>query len=117
MPPGATEARPSPYAGRKFALKVTFPDAYPFKAPDIVFRASAMWHPSVDFPSGRICGGLPEWGPTKMVRDWLIGVRELIAHPPADGHNTADAAAQLTSGALGAYEAQAKKAAESEPAV
>ena len=47
MPPNATAERPSPYAGRRFAVKVTFPDTYPFKAPVMSFREGVMWHPIV----------------------------------------------------------------------
>ena len=55
VPPGATESRPCPYAGRKFHVEVSFPPEYPFKRPDVKFRAEAFWHPVVNFATGEMC--------------------------------------------------------------
>ena len=57
LPSGDSAERPSPYAGRRFTLRVTFPDTYPLQAPQLHFRGDVMWHPHVNFSDGEVNPG------------------------------------------------------------
>ncbi len=117
MPPvGSATERPSPYAGRKFAVKVTFPSTYPFKAPELRFRENVMWHPLVNFAEGTLCANAITafWGPTKMASDLLRFVRDNLAHPTAEEAINVDCMAQLRE-SVEAFEKKARQMAEKEP--
>jgi len=116
VPPGATEARPSPYAGRKFAVKVTFPATYPFKHPELRFRESVMWHPLVNFEEGTLCVNniAAFWGPTKMCSDLLKHLRDNLAAPTAEDAINAECMSQLRE-SIEAFEKKAAQMAAKEP--
>ena len=116
LPVGEAKERPSPYAGRKFAVKVTFPSTYPFKHPELRFRESVMWHPLVNFEEGTLCANAIAgfWGPTKMAADLLRFVRDNLAHPTAEEAINADCMAQMRE-SVEAFEKKAAQMAAKEP--
>jgi ubiquitin-protein ligase len=119
VPPNSAAERPSPYAGRRFALKVVFPEQYPFKAPALTFREGVMYHPIVSQKEGTLCVNVIDsfWGPTKMAADLLTHIRNVLAHPTAEGAVNMDASAELNAGNVEAFEKKAREAAAKEPAI
>ena len=80
-PPG------TPYAGGKFAVEVTLPAEYPFKAPGVRF-ATRIWHPNVtNDAQGAVCLGIlkPDaWKPPCRIRAVLEALRQLLVEPHPD---------------------------------
>ncbi len=74
----------SPYEGGSFTVLLTFPDTYPFKAPDIKF-VTKIYHPNVS-SAGAICAELihATWGPTLNVSHVLGVLRNMLATPNLD---------------------------------
>jgi len=123
LPSGDSAERPSPYAGSRFALRVTFPDTYPFRVPKLHFRGGVMWHPHVNFSDGEVNPGYLSdfWVPTTFAEDLFRVLYDLIAHPftdPLAGQHNASAALQLqgqSAAGLEAFEVDARAAAANEP--
>ncbi|EJU05515.1 ubiquitin-conjugating enzyme [Dacryopinax primogenitus] len=90
-------ASDSPYKGGTFQLLVTFPDGYPFKAPDVRFT-TRVYHPGID-EEGRICIPMlkDEWKPTISMTKVMTTVQEKLNNPSADDPFNADIAAQMKS--------------------
>ena len=118
IPPGATEAVPSPYAGRRFAVSVVFPATYPGQHPVFSFRAGSMWHPLVEkLDVGEVCL-VPVmegwWKPAIKCVDALDRLRSVLANP-SGGNTTGDCEAQLRTD-MAAFLAKARACAANEPA-
>lgn len=75
----------SDYQGGRFLLKIIFPSAYPFKAPQFFFTTKVC-HPNVDWPTGEICHDLlsPRWTASITLRALLEKLNDLLAHPSYD---------------------------------
>ncbi|KAI1488627.1 ubiquitin-conjugating enzyme [Biscogniauxia mediterranea] len=75
------------YEGGTFAVTVTLPEDYPFKAPQVRF-ATRLYHPNVTNDSlGSICLAQlkPEnWKPAGRVRAVLEALRHLLVEPNPD---------------------------------
>jgi ubiquitin-protein ligase len=75
----------SPFEGGLFALHVTVPPDYPFRAPRVEFEAPVPYHCNVG-ESGAIC--LDElhsgWTPSLTIPRVLEAVRAMLAHPCTD---------------------------------
>ncbi|KPM37047.1 hypothetical protein AK830_g9509, partial [Neonectria ditissima] len=78
---------PSPYHPGVFAIVLSLPSDYPFKAPVVKF-ATRIYHPNVTNDSlGNVCLGLlkPEaWKPSTKLRAVLEAVRNLLLEPQPD---------------------------------
>ena len=121
QPPGELAERPSPYAGRRFTITMTFPDSYPIVGPSLSFRAGAMYHPLVRTEGDELdylwIGRT--WRPPMMAEELLLRACDALAHPLADGANgvNAECTRQLRDGDLEAFERIARAAAAMEPEV
>ena len=77
----------TPYAGGQFKVRVSLPEEYPFKAPQVSFE-TRIWHPNVTNDSqGAVCLGLlkPEaWKPPCRLRAVLEALRQLLVEPNPD---------------------------------
>ncbi|KAM0286413.1 hypothetical protein ACHAQH_000839 [Verticillium albo-atrum] len=77
----------SPYAGGNFALAVTLPADYPFKAPTVRF-VTRIYHPNVtNDADGSICLATlksENWKPSTKVTAVLEAVRQLLIEPQPD---------------------------------
>ena len=74
----------TPYEYTIFFLRLTFPDTYPFKPPDLVFT-TPIWHLGVKRPNGGgctcpKCGGAGQAICLHMFEDWspAMGVNKLL---------------------------------------
>ena len=117
MPRGASAARPSPYAGRKFGVVFTFPEKYPFDHPTPKFKPGALYHPMCELSSGTCCADFLKnsWGAGKFAIDALKAIRDNRAQ--MDGTINGEAIHEMESGDFAALEAKARAAAGTEPAV
>ena len=76
----------SPYAGMILKLQIEFPDTYPYKPPNCLFKVqfrfffrpkyfsqSGCWHPNVDM-AGRICLDVltDKWSASMDIRGLLL---------------------------------------------
>eukprot|EP01064_Diplonema_japonicum_P003442 TRINITY_DN1221_c0_g1_i2.p1 TRINITY_DN1221_c0_g1~~TRINITY_DN1221_c0_g1_i2.p1 ORF type:complete len:152 (+),score=34.29 TRINITY_DN1221_c0_g1_i2:59-514(+) len=88
----------TPYEGGIFAVEVTIPTEYPFKAPSFQFR-TVPYHPSVKQDTGDVCseaiGTGNSWKPSIKIIDILLQVRELLCSPRPENPLEPDIAQQL----------------------
>jgi ubiquitin-conjugating enzyme E2 I len=86
------QAKPSSiWSGVTLKLTMTFPEDFPLKPPQCIFKES-LFHPNV-FPSGRVCLSILNeddgWSPSLSIKEILIGIRDLLDNPnefnPAQG--------------------------------
>jgi ubiquitin-conjugating enzyme E2 D/E len=72
----------TPYEGGVFRLKFTFPDNYPFKAPDVKFITN-VYHPNIKTDTGEICQDVfaSSWAPTQKVSDILEKIVSMLRQP------------------------------------
>lgn len=72
----------TPYEGGVFKLKFTFPDNYPFKAPDVKF-VTTIYHPNIKRDTGEICQDVfaSTWAPTQKVADILLKLVSMLKQP------------------------------------
>ncbi|KAJ8610294.1 hypothetical protein CTAYLR_009070 [Chrysophaeum taylorii] len=79
----------SPWSGGRFRLHIAFPHNYPHAPPDVYFL-TPVFHPNVDFSTGRICVDLLEdshWSSAASVRVVLLSLQSLLTSPTADDTN------------------------------
>lgn len=83
----------SPYSEGTFKLKLTFPDSYPFKAPEVVFSTS-VYHPNIKLDTGEICLDVfaSTWAPTQKVSEILSKIGSLLKTPSTSSPLEADIA-------------------------
>lgn len=72
----------TPYEGGIFKLQITFPDNYPFKAPDVKFLTT-IYHPNIKLDTGDICQDVfaSSWAPTQKVQDILEKIVSMLREP------------------------------------
>jgi ubiquitin-conjugating enzyme E2 D/E len=72
----------SPYEGGLFNLEFKFPDNYPFKPPDVIFKTK-VYHPSIKQDSGEICADIlkNDWKPTLNIKWILTMLRQMLKEP------------------------------------
>lgn len=71
----------SPYEHGFFRIVVDISADYPHRAPTMAF-ATRLWHPGVDFTSGKICEAIfSEWAPTMTIADALSLVVDVLRSP------------------------------------
>ena len=72
----------TPYENGLFKLKFTFPDNYPFKAPDVKF-GTTVYHPNIKRDTGEICQDVfaSSWAPTQKVADILTKIVSMLRSP------------------------------------
>ena len=79
----------TPYSGGFFKLKLSFPEGYPDKGPEINF-ITKIYHPNIKFDNGRICIDLlNKWEEkkTSMIKV-LLAIYILLLKPnPYDPYN------------------------------
>ena len=103
MPPDDT-----PFAGGLFSINLKVPDIYPQKPPEVSFN-TRIWHPLVDWDSGRICqdffreGWEVREGPTGL----LARIRSFFYVGKVHSAVNFEAAEQLSRGD-GSYEEQVR---------
>eukprot|EP01061_Rhynchopus_euleeides_P007069 TRINITY_DN16028_c0_g1_i1.p1 TRINITY_DN16028_c0_g1~~TRINITY_DN16028_c0_g1_i1.p1 ORF type:complete len:157 (+),score=34.99 TRINITY_DN16028_c0_g1_i1:170-640(+) len=92
-PPG------TPYEGCAFRVRLTIPEEYPFKPPEVVFT-NAPYHPSVQMNSGMVCpeavGIGSDWKPSTKLLDVLLSCIELLRNPNPEHALESDIARQFT---------------------
>ncbi|CAD8163933.1 unnamed protein product [Paramecium octaurelia] len=68
------------YQGGKFKLTITFPENYPFKAPQFIFTTK-IFHPNIT-EKGEFCEDMIEtkeqWQPTKTVKQVLEKILNIL---------------------------------------
>lgn len=75
----------TPYANGKFEVCFAFPENYPFKPPEILFKTK-IYHPNIKTDTGEICNDVINegWGPTMNVRHCINTLNEMLENPNAD---------------------------------
>ncbi|MES1915426.1 MAG: hypothetical protein MHM6MM_007372 [Cercozoa sp. M6MM] len=86
----------SPYQDRVFELRVSVPERYPMRPPEMRF-VTRVFHPNVHWQSGEICLDIlkEEWSPIWTLESACRAVRTLLAHPAADSPLNCDAGNML----------------------
>lgn len=84
----------TPWEGGMFALRLTFPDEYPIKAPKVRFTCE-MWHPNV-YPDGTLCLDILQdaWAPVYTVSSMLSSIQSLLTDPNTDSPANVECARQ-----------------------
>lgn len=74
----------TPYEGGLFEVICTFPDNYPFGAPDILF-STAIFHPNIS-NNGKVCLSIfqGEWSGSITMQRVLLSILSLLASPNVD---------------------------------
>lgn len=82
----------SPWEGGIFPLKLTIPDDYPHKAPNVKFL-TMIFHPNI-YKSGNICLDILQnkWSPVYDIRTVLISIQSLLTDPNIDSPANTEAA-------------------------
>jgi ubiquitin-conjugating enzyme E2 C len=82
----------SAYEGMQLKLQIEFPETYPYKAPNCLFK-SGCWHPNVDM-AGRICLDVlnERWSASMDVRGLLLSLQSLLDDPNPASPLNAEAA-------------------------
>ncbi|CAD8078332.1 unnamed protein product [Paramecium sonneborni] len=74
------------YQGGNFMLKITFPENYPFKAPQFIFTTK-IFHPNIT-EKGEFCEDMIEtkeqWQPTKTVKQVLEKILNIMGQVNTD---------------------------------
>ena len=71
----------SQYQGRIFELLITFPENYPFRAPDVKF-ITEISHPDIDAETGTICADFYKgWTSNMVVGSILMSIYCLLGSP------------------------------------
>mmetsp|Transcript_7382 Transcript_7382/g.20807 ORF Transcript_7382/g.20807 Transcript_7382/m.20807 type:complete len:230 (-) Transcript_7382:253-942(-) len=86
----------TPYDGGLFNVELKFPDNYPFKPPDVVFKTK-VYHPSINRQTGEICADIlkSEWKPTLDIKWILTILRQMLKEPSTDSPLEPEIAQQL----------------------
>lgn len=108
--------RKCPYGGRMFEVTLKFPNNYPFKHPDMTFKAGQLYHPNVASATGEICADTitKSFGPTKTVLDLAKMVQAFLETPNLESPLDGECASELAT-AIEVYEEKARKMAEKAP--
>lgn len=71
----------SPYFGGTFIVELTFPEDYPFRAPDVRMETK-IYHPNINH-KGEICLGVLKdgWNPSVTAREIVEGIVQLLLNP------------------------------------
>ena len=87
----------TPYEGGVFKVKFTFPDNYPFKAPDVSFLTT-IYHPNIKTDTGEICRDVfaSSWAPTQKVSDILEKIVSMLRQPQTQTPLEADICNEYT---------------------
>jgi ubiquitin-conjugating enzyme E2 D/E len=84
----------TPFAGGTFVLEVTFPDKYPFQAPDCRM-STKIYHPNVS-KEGLVClDMLKGWKSSTTIHKILLAIVSLMTAPDLDNPFDTDIANQL----------------------
>lgn len=86
----------TPYDGAEFAVKINFPEAYPFEPPKIYFLTK-IWHPNISSITGAICLDTlsSKWVPSLTIYSCLVTIRALMATPEPNDPQDAIVAKQF----------------------
>lgn len=82
----------SAFEDGKFALRISFDEKYPIKAPSVKFLTE-MFHPNI-YKDGKICVDIlqSEWSPSQNVETVLQSIRSLLLDPNPNSPANRDAA-------------------------
>eukprot|EP00842_Homolaphlyctis_polyrhiza_P002701 jgi/Hompol1/3431/HPOL_006584-RA len=94
----------SPYAGGRFTLSITVPEAYPMQPPAIRF-VTKVCHPNVNFETGEICLDLlkTSWSPAWTLQSACAAIALLMTNPAPESPLNCDAANLLRAGDIRGY--------------
>lgn len=73
------------YQNGLFKILITFPDGYPFKAPNVKFETK-IYHPNVKFDTGELCNLLYEkdWTPVKKISNIIDIIVNILCNPDTE---------------------------------
>lgn len=80
--------KPSLWEGREFHFKISIPDEYPNKPPEVKYVGpTRMWHPNIEGEEGKeewgVCLNIlrKDWTPVMGVRDVVMGLEMMFFEP------------------------------------